>query len=57
MNSGYQTFLALSIVFLAVGYLIWMVKRSRNNSCGSHCSCAHHKISPPDSTSSKQQGK
>ena len=57
MNSGYQTFLALSIVFLAVGYLVWMVKRSRNNSCGSHCSCAHQKITPPGLTNSKQQGK
>lgn len=44
MNSGYQTFLALSIVFLAVGYLVWMVKRSRKSSCGSHCSCAQAKL-------------
>jgi hypothetical protein len=57
MNSGYQTFLALSIVFLAVGYLVWMVKRSRNNSCGSHCSCAHQKISPTGPSNGKQQGK
>jgi hypothetical protein len=57
MNSHYQTFLALSIVFLAVGYLVWMIKRSRNNSCGSHCSCAHQKISLPGPTNSKQKGK
>ena len=57
MNSHYQTFLALSIVFLAVGYLVWMIKRSHNNSCGSHCSCAHQKISPPGPTNSKQKVK
>ena len=57
MNSGYQTFLALSIVFLAVVSLVWMIKRSRKNTCGSHCSCAHQKITPPGLTNSKQQGK